>query len=234
MRIIKYIIAIILLGSAIKLSAQDNGSGKVLSGGIYFAPNISYRLLSNTDDYYSFISDGRNLYEKPAFYFSSGLNLDLDINNTYGFESGISYLQNGYAFKKTELINNSTFTHWSNNVKYSLLEIPLGFRYYICKQKLKVFTSLGVGIGLHLSNSIVYHYYIDNKLERNEIYRNILDVHALLFSVYWGLGIKYSLNENIDITTRLVVSQNISSVLNSDIGEYLTSGSLRLGISKNF
>ena len=217
----------------LNLFAQEDSKAKVLSGGVYFAPNICYRLISNVDDYYEWFTDNRNLYEKPAFYFSSGINLNLDINNVYGFETGLSYIQGGYAYKKMELINNE-YSHISNNVKYSFLELPIGFRYYISRQKAKLYTSLGISLNTYLSSSIVYHYYDVNKLMRNEIYRNIIDVHQFSLSSYWGLGVRYSINDNFYFYVQSLFTQNITSVINTDIKEYLSRGSLKLGLSKNF
>ncbi len=213
------------------LSAQKQSS---VGLGIFVAPNISYRSVVPEDKYYTWFTDYRDTNEKAVFCFASGINLNMDFEKPYGVEAGISYLENGFAHKKTELYNDSMYTHFSNNLKYSFVDMSAGFNYRLTKNRVKFYISLGASLETLISSTITYHYFENDKQVYNEIYRNILDTRRFVLSAYWSTGLSYGLKDDLSIFVSPVIIHNLTSVIKPDIKEFLVSGNIRIGVIKTF
>ncbi|MCW8898777.1 MAG: outer membrane beta-barrel protein [Flavobacteriales bacterium] len=228
-----FISSLSLLGQSVSLSHNDK-----YQIGINYSINNTFRVLKNDSKNENFdnIIDSRNKREKSLLNNSLGINFILNFKDKMFIETGVTYSIMGYQTKEQELLFSNLsdprkgFTvNYSNLpttekliVEYAFIKIPTTFNVTFIDKKISVYGLGGISTNFLLYKESTYEWLLqDGSIDIVKSGKNKWDLYNTInFSAIVGLGLKYSVNEKIDLRLTPNFEYSFTSFTDSKMKEY--------------
>ncbi|GAB4293111.1 MAG: hypothetical protein Kow0068_18270 [Marinilabiliales bacterium] len=189
------------------------------------ATDYSYRKISSIYDDYKWIIEERNNNEYPLLSYHTGLGLKYMLNEKYSFSFGFLFYNIGWKNKKSDFYNIC---------KYRFISFPLDFEYNFSGsgKQTSFFLLMGMNINT-IIDSRYFYIYNESGNEHTDILTNTLETRTFMLGLHASPGITRKIYNKTMFSFNVDLNIFPTSVLNSDINEYLFSIALKLTISRN-
>ena len=212
---------------------------KKYSIGLTFSPDYCYRTLK-PDASSKWIADDRNSHEIPKIGYTAGLNLAVNINKRFTFETGLLFSDKGEQTKQysvvwvdvngqvdpTMPVANTFIYH------YLYLDIPIKVNYYILTGRAKLFLTAGISPNIFLTQKTVSLLeYSDGHTTINTSSGSGYTGFAIInLTFIAGLGFEYNFTKKVYLKIEPIYRRSITSIVNAPIKGYLYSSGLNIGL----
>ena len=215
----------------------DTSSVRKWSYEVFYAPNVSYRIITNVGDE-EWILDKRKETEVPRMGFSLKVGMIRSINARLSIGTGLSFSSMGFKTKTTELTwavaDVNLPTEIRNSSRYTYLAIPL-LAYYKLKVKEKWSADLIVGgsFNIYQNKNVVTQVRTNGKWTSypDKGFRyNFINLFAMA-----GIGGAYQINYHWMLKSNFTLNQSfIATNTHAEIKEYLNFLEIGVGVNYRF
>jgi len=228
------LLTVLLAISSLGHAEEDTTSVRRLSYEVLFAPNVSYRLSTNSRGEAWHIED-RNNTEVPRLGYSIKFGMIYALNDRWNIGSGITYSSIGFNTKSTQLTwitPDADFpTEIRSSSQYTYLGIPL-LAYYKLMENKRWRTELifGASINVYLGKNVI------TEIKTNDDWTSYAnkgfrydDIN--LFGVL-GIGESYRVNKRWLVRMNLIFNQAFTTTNSmSRTKEYLNFSGVNIGVN---
>lgn len=227
-------LAILLtLLSSIALSQEAVFKPKAYFG-IFFSPNVDFRILKNESDAQiaPYLLNTRQENEVPKFGYDFGLDVNVLLTEHIGIESGARYADKGYRHSINEIPYfipvEGQATHSGFDYRYHHVKFPLGIHTRFGKGKLKFSSALGVSFSylVFVSSTQIYRYEDGSTETQWESATGSFEKFNVF--PYLSAGVMYEFNEKAFLRTEPIAQFGALKTTTEPLTTYLWSAGLRL------
>ena len=215
---------------------QINNHGK-LKIGLSFSPNYCFRQLRYTEAN-KWIGNMRN-NEIPKRGFTTGANLQYQINKKIILETGLLYSDQGEKTKVKDIVwitPDPAYPIKSNVIyHYQYIDLPLTIQYRYPGNRINYFFTTGIIMNVFLvKRTAVTSQYADGNKNTNASAKD-LGYAKLNLSAKLGFGLNYKISNRLSIQIEPVFHRSITSILtDKSTKEYLYHFGICSGVYYNF
>ena len=213
--------------------------------GVNLSSDYCYRTLKLNNDNYKFVLASWNENEQGKFGYTTGIVVNMNRNNHFGFEAGIQYSNKGYARKKMELtfsdpidprygfVYDSTQSealpsYLKINYNFYYVDIPLRVFYAFGEGKLRCITSLGITTSIFQKSTITFIKEFGDGSKEKETHEDDKEYKSINLSPTASIGLDYRLSDKFHIRAEPTFRYGILKIIDAPITGYLWNAGLNI------
>lgn len=204
--------------------------------GVSFSPDVCYRTLKNTDG--SSTSDAiitlRNDMETIKFGYTTGMNLQYNLNRFFGLAFGIHYANKGYQDKKQDVVpptsqpDPSLPEQFKFIQNFHTLDLPLKLNFTLGKNKLRFTTGIGAAMNYLLKESQTSIMYFSDRTTRDSTPTGY-NYKKLNISPFLSFGIDYQINSTMNLRIEPTLRYGTKQIIDAPITAFVFNAGLNVG-----
>ncbi len=230
--------------------AQEKKSKFSLSA--FISPTVAHRILRADNSVPDAIKEVYNDIETPKLGYSAGLLASYAVHEKVRIQTGISFSNNGYLFKKNDLTFGNQFNGtgfdpalFPNGMpdaikivyQHYYIDVPVQVKYtFLKKKKLSFYAVAGTEANFNLSNKKTVTFWYEDDKDRETTDDNLnggYEYRKYNCSVTGGVGMDIALGSKVNIFVQPTYRQMLFSIVDAPLERRLYSVGLATGASIN-